>query len=894
MQRSTPYTRTLNGRVSHFIKAEDIQFAGFDIDPKSVDVTDNYYINGVPLENVAQTLTNKSLVDDSTSIIDVVDNTIAIKFDAAGSAATSTTLLSSQTVDRVLTLPDADDTLVGKATTDILTNKSLVDSSTSVVDVVDNTIAIKFDAAGSTATSTTLLSSQTVDRVLTLPDADDTLVGKATTDILTNKTIDTANNTISVDADDVTFVGFDIDPDNIVTGNLDATGVIRTDDITELSVGVGVNIEDVNITDTNITLQSQSATDVSKPIDYLSNLRILGHQNPTLPADQRATRCEMYAHPASVPNSFKSCVLFMNRNIQNGNKGSDCAIQFNEFDGEFFDNDDLTNSNMTTLWYLGVDGGTGGVGTDGTSQSAFTLKSGNQVSPVVWSVDDSTLRMFIRELCVIGNLATFVDPQHTLVLEGSAQSSLQFLINGNNASATDGCVQIWDGQTLVIRNFEAAGLLLLRTQANTGLQVEVNGDTTIDQILRVNGGIISHGTTETIMRFQTDTTGSLATDGAFLKYTDTGSDFIIQNQEAGEVAILEAGGEGITVLATGDVLIDRDLQVDGCLLNIHNDVSGTSTFQMTTLNTGQTATDGFVIKYSDSPSEQLEMINHQNGNLHLENSSGLGIVIDGSSGDTTVEQDLFVNGGQVVVDDSLVPSLLLRNDVTGVNGLELSLASATGNATVGTSHGAGSLELMAGGASRWTITSAGNMHTSGAGTGGGAILHLEDDDVTNILRCTHTNSSSNADILRVQYTAISSPGTGNQFLQMRDSGGIIGSISGDGAGGVAFNVSSDQRLKTNIVDTPITATEICDGVRVRDYAFTKNMINQTGFIAQEVRDSYPAAFSAGCECIPEECECDPNDAPHSVNMMGFIPLIIKTLQEANARILVLENIISNL
>jgi hypothetical protein len=59
-----------------------------------------------------------------------------------------------------------------------------------VTDGVDETKRIMFNAAGGTTNTRTMLSStQTVDRTLTLPDATDTLVGKATTDTLTNKTL---------------------------------------------------------------------------------------------------------------------------------------------------------------------------------------------------------------------------------------------------------------------------------------------------------------------------------------------------------------------------------------------------------------------------------------------------------------------------------------------------------------------------------------------------------------------------------------------------------------------------------------------------------------------------------------------------------------------------------
>ena len=59
-----------------------------------------------------------------------------------------------------------------------------------VQDSVDATKRLMFNAAGGTTNTRTMLSStQTVDRTISLPDATDTLVGKATTDTLTNKTL---------------------------------------------------------------------------------------------------------------------------------------------------------------------------------------------------------------------------------------------------------------------------------------------------------------------------------------------------------------------------------------------------------------------------------------------------------------------------------------------------------------------------------------------------------------------------------------------------------------------------------------------------------------------------------------------------------------------------------
>lgn len=146
--------------------------------------------------------------------IDIVPN---------GTASTTTTIQSSQTANRTLTLPDVTDTLVAKTTTDVLTNKSLSDSTTLIVDAGDNTKQIAFDAAGTAGTKTTITGSQTVNRVLTLPDATDTLVGKATTDTLTNKSIDATTNTISNIANAEIKAGANIDVAKLGTGVVDNT-----------------------------------------------------------------------------------------------------------------------------------------------------------------------------------------------------------------------------------------------------------------------------------------------------------------------------------------------------------------------------------------------------------------------------------------------------------------------------------------------------------------------------------------------------------------------------------------------------------------------------------------------------------------------------------------------
>lgn len=143
-----------------------------------------------------------TFTDTTFAINDSVDATKQIKFDAAGTTGTSTTIQGSQTTNKTLTLPDVTSTVLARTSTDQganrVQNKDLDASNTKIVDNTDTTKKIAFTASGNTTAVTgTIAAVFTTAKTLTLPDATDTLVAKATTDILTNKTITSTTNNVA-------------------------------------------------------------------------------------------------------------------------------------------------------------------------------------------------------------------------------------------------------------------------------------------------------------------------------------------------------------------------------------------------------------------------------------------------------------------------------------------------------------------------------------------------------------------------------------------------------------------------------------------------------------------------------------------------------------------------
>jgi hypothetical protein len=158
------------------------------------------------------------------------------------------------------------------------------------------------------------------------------------------------------------------------------------------------------------------------------------------------------------------------------------------------------------------------------------------------------------------------------------------------------------------------------------------------------------------------------------------------------------------------------------------------------------------------------------------------------------------------------------------------------------------------------------------------------DAVGNLLVGQTASGFTNANSVSIQSTAantgnvvvnhVSGASSGNAYASFGYNGTGIGSITQNGTTAVAYNTSSDVRLKKNIVDAP-SAVEKVKALQVRSFDWKADDSHVPhGFVAQELNEVEPLAVTQG-----ETWQIDPSK---------LVATLTKALQEALIRIEALE------
>ena len=173
------------------------------------------------------------------------------------------------------------------------------------------------------------------------------------------------------------------------------------------------------------------------------------------------------------------------------------------------------------------------------------------------------------------------------------------------------------------------------------------------------------------------------------------------------------------------------------------------------------------------------------------------------------------------------------------------------------------------------------------------------DWALNVRHSTGT-ASSNFGIL-IDYAGSAPNGTGNYFIQAQDSSSTRFLVSSNGDvtnSNNSYGAISDEKLKENITDATPKLDDLMN-VKIRNYNLIGEDKKQIGVIAQELEKVFPTLIDEAIDFEEQEVtdkdgnvkieKVDLGTTTKSVKYSVFVPMLIKSIQELEARIKELEN-----
>jgi hypothetical protein len=340
------------------------------------------------------------------------------------------------------------------------------------------------------------------------------------------------------------------------------------------------------------------------------------------------------------------------------------------------------------------------------------------------------------------------------------------------------------------------------------------------------------------------------------------SNFRVESNNQAGMIFVDAGNDRVGI---GTVSPNHDL-------HLHKSTSDGNFLLITNSTTGSNSNDGAAIGLA---ADETLLIYHQESSdirfgtgaterMRIDSDGHVGIgTTDPQVGLQVEASDGSVNG-TIRLTATGVASAGMAMDANGLN-----FGADTGGFVFKTSATANDPSDT--GTTRMSINSSGLVDI-------GAIGHTS----SSMLDVASPNLSSTANGITVQNKT---DNTGGYFLAFyRSNNALIGNIS-QGSGSVAYNTTSDYRLKENVV-TDWDATTRLKQLKPSRFNF-KEFKDTTvdGFLAHEVSSIVPEAITG----TKDEVDTDDNPVYQGIDHSKLVPLMVKTIQELEARIATLES-----